>query len=285
MSFRLRKHLVAAAVLATGGVALAHHIALPLSHADAPEISSHIVLYKRPANVGVPGYVASATEHEHMVALTDGASFQVVVDGTAETVVFHAADFPDVGHATDAQVVAAVNPQLTASQLESQNGYFLFHALQGGSSHSIRLVEGVGRPLQAMGFSETQQFGSERVQMVLSAHGDEHDGVPGELAHHPYLLFASAGEGSFSFRGVEVPIARDAVTAAFVQAARSGALPSFFSHLNGTEDARATVTLDQLGQILGLQFPSDLHFAYVVLSMDGTSVEFVSNRFSVHVEQ
>jgi hypothetical protein len=120
--------------------------------------------------------------------------------------------------------------------------------------------------------------------MVLSAHGDEHED-DGGLAHHPYLVFASATDGSFMMGDVEVPVGRDAVTSTFLRAVRQGQLPTFFAELNHTEDSRAIVSVDELVGLLGPQLPGELYFAYVVLSPDLGSVEFVSNRFTVEIQQ
>lgn len=281
----IAKRFLIGAALLTGGVALAHHIPVPLSHADGKEILTDVVLYSQPKNVGVPGYIVSTVGHEDEVALTDGASFSVhATGGLTETVVFQASDFPDIAHATDEQVVVVINSQLTIAVAETQNGFFALRAVEGGPGHSISLAEGPGRPLLALGFEESDQSGSDAIEMVLSIPSDGHeDDGADKLAQHPYLVFASSGEGSFLFHGVEVPIARDHVTASFIQAVREGELPSFFSRLNEGADARAVVSLDQVQDLLGTDLPDELHFAYVVFSPDYSSVEFVSNRFTVHV--
>jgi hypothetical protein len=274
------------AVLVGAGAALAHHIAVPLSHVSGPEIVQRVKLYHQPANEGVPAYAVASEEHDHEIALAHGDTFVVRdASGASETVVFDAADFVDISHATDAEVVAAIDAALTIADAESQNGFLLLHGIEGGVQAQLELEDGAGSPLAAMHLSSPAVVGAESVVMTLSIPADEHGTDEADLAGLPYLLFASATEGSFEFAGETIPIGRDAVTGAFVRAIRDGALPAFFASLDADADARANLSLEQIETVLGGVVPTELRFAYVVFSADFTSVEFVSNAFVVDVEQ
>ena len=80
-----------------------------------------------------------------------------------------------------------------------------------------------------------------------------------------------------------LPIGRDRTTRLGLRLVDTGALPSFQGHLDANADAVATFDTDYLDLMFDT-VPSEIYFAYIVFSMDGSEIEFVSNRFTLRVQ-
>jgi hypothetical protein len=283
----LRKPLLGLGLL-TAGVAFAHHVPVPLSHIAGTEILTSITMFLEPTNEGVPAYLVAEDEHEHEVELAHGDSFFVYDQtGKIEQVVFDQADFQDITQADPHEIVAAINKQLTIAEAKSDNSYFVLRGIVGGSDNRIAVRDFTGAPLEKLHLPEVVVFGNEDVVLTLSipepdpghGHPDDH------LAGHPYFVMASSTDGSFVFKGEEVPIGRDATMLQFMRAMRSGVVEGFVGRLDDHQDAEATLPAGSIQKVLNGNVPDELYFAYVVFSMDMSSVEFVSNRFTIHVKQ
>ena len=270
----LRNTLIAATALGLGALVFANHVAVPLSSAFGTEVLTDITFHQLE---GVPHY-----------RVTEGEVFQVPTGAT-----FFLSDHSDHsdeivlagGAMTDAEVVAAINAQATMAVASIQNGHVVLESHAGGAATLLNVQEGTGG-LAALGFAGGPGFGSDDVELTLSIpgaheHGSDHEGG---FAHHPYVLIASATAGTTQAGALEVPVAFDQTTTLFLRATRLGLLPGFLGELDHGGDASATVGGEVLGQLFPAGLPSELHFAFGVFSQDGSTLEFVSNRFTVHID-
>lgn len=282
---KLRSLFLGAAVV-IAGVALAHHVPVPLSYIAGEEILTEVVVRLGADQPGVPAYKLARGEHEHHIALAHGDSFWVI-DGLnpAQRVEFRAEQFADIDHADEHEVVDAINAQVSVAQAFSQNSYFGFRGMLGGTNHKLRLEDGVGSPLSKLDFDMDQVLGRNTVDLVLSIPADHHGAASAHegLEHHPYLLLASATDGASLFKGATIPLGRDGTMVKFFRNTANGALAGFRGNLDDNADAAASLPVQQLAQLLGPTPPSKVYFAYVVFSMDMAEVEFVSNRFTVNI--
>ncbi len=260
--------------------------------ADGEEILTEVVVYHQPVsgNFGVPPYVGAFGEHDHSVGLDEGDSFSFATQsGVVETVTFHAADFADIGAATDHEVVAAINAQLVTGEALTQNGYFFFRSFEGGAQSGVSLFEENGG-LAKLNFAPQSHSGSDAIELTLSipledGHGHEHDHASSGLEGALYYVLASDELGSFDFLEGHLPIAMTPTMRKFYAAARQGLLPGFIGNLDDNADAFASVPVDLLQPILGPELPEALYFAFFVIAPDAPEVAFVSNVFTAHVVQ
>lgn len=279
---KIQSKLLGGAFVALAGIASAHHISVALSHLVGPEILTSIDVYLSPFNEGTPAYQLATGEHDHDIALADGDSFAVVDEhGVAQTVVFHAADFADIGHATDHEVIDAIAAQLSNAVAFSNNGFLGLRGLTGGTTGRLGLTDVTPGTLDKLQLEAGNAFGADDIAFELSIPADGPFAQPG-LEGHPYLLLASTLDGSFVRQGKTIPIGLHSSVRKFAGATYSGLLPSFRGQLNATADAHATLPVDAIETILGTT-PSQIYLAHVVFSQDFSSIEYVSNQFVVNV--
>lgn len=282
--------LAALAFLAVGSLAAAverarrNHVDLPLTCSLCDNKLTEIVVHLRGSNLGVPAYVATMDEvsHETRFALADGEKFSVMdQDGLTEVVTFHASGFADLSQAAPAEVVAAMNGQLTLAQASLHNGNLLLRGVKGGALSTLTPDNVTGTPLDTLMIQAGEMMpGADHVGLALSIPaGDEP--APGAFAGLPYRVLVSATEGTTDLGGgLTLPIATDGLTRAFLRAAASGLVPTLVGALDSHSDASAEIPLDALQALLGSAPPAKLFMAFVVTSADGTQPLYVSNRFT-----
>jgi hypothetical protein len=269
------------ALLAFASAALAHHVHVPLSTLFGPEVLDGVVFYTETGKFGVP-HVRPSTEtfdHDHTFAFADGDSFDVTTNsGATETVVFDAASFQavgsDIGAATAEEVAEVLSAQATLLEAYTANEALVVRGLEGGSSKTLDLTDGTGSPLAKLTLPSGAGAGSDHLDLVISIPEDH----PVDLAGHNYWLLISGTPGSLSFQGQTIPLGVDATLNLGAVMAASGKLPGFIGQLDAGNDAAATA--------VGAWFTNftpgmKLYFAYVVMSPDWSTLDYVSNRFTV----
>lgn len=276
-----RKQLIigAGTLLGLASLVFAHHVPVGLSHVAGMEILKEVVFFTSPLNYGLPAYQVGTEEvpgHHDPVGIAAGDSFTVLdQSGNSETIVFEAADFTDISHAVMEDVVAVINAKATIFEAIETNGYLVLQGHSGGSSGALKVQNGHGAPLAKMGMLDEFVIGGDSIQLTLSIPDPNLD-----LAGKPYVVMASATDGSFLMQGQTIPIGRDGLFTAFRNAVQSGALPGFRGVLDANSDARATLAGRQLRQGFGANFPDKMYFTYVVYDTPG-HIAYVSNRFTV----
>ena len=258
---------------------------MPLSHPQGHHILTSVNYLTSGPAIGVPAYHVSASEveHEDVFALAEGDSFDVVGFGGAhETITFQAADFSNIARATAEEILDVISAKSALVHGHDDNGYLVLHGKHGGSQASLQLIDGVGSPLSKLTFVGDTLSGSDAISMELSLTDD----APAGLENNPYVLFASSTAGSFALGGKTVPIGMDASTLAFLDLALgfSPQVRGFRGRLDANGDAKAQLDPAALSAVYGATLPSEVFFAYAVLSKDLSKVEFVSNAFTVHVK-
>ncbi|MGQ0554168.1 MAG: hypothetical protein ACT4PU_13225 [Planctomycetota bacterium] len=281
---KFRSVLVAGGVLALGVVTFAHHIPVALSSLFGTEVLTEVTYFAQSDNLGVPAYRVGIDEHH--VALTEGAQFSVTDgEGSTETVVFAPGLFADPSHADLHDVAEAIAAQLTIATAHVDNSSIVLHGTQGGGAASLTLSDGVGSPLSALGLLPGVVTGTDDIHLELSLPG-EHEHGPGDdhegsgLAHHPYLVVASATEGVTMVAGFEVPLILDTTTLLVSRATQFGLLPGFVGELSESEDASAVFETSLLPKLYPQGLPEKLYFSFVVFEEDLGGIAFVSNRFT-----
>lgn len=268
------RKLVLGSFLACGtlaALALAHHVPVGLSYLEGPEIMSTITVFKS-TSTGIPAYVVSHDEVDHVIAVPVGASFQIS-DGLGNNdFVTIPNTFPDPNNAHLDDVVDELNEQLSVATLREENGHLVFEGKNGGASAQLQLSEGVGGALASLQFSNGTVNGKNNIPLVLS--------IPAEkkldLSGHPYFLLASSTLGTTVIGNKHLDIVLDTTTSQFLRATKAGVLPGFFGVLNATSDASTTL----LPSLLPNQVGAETYFQYVVLTPDLTSIAYVSNVFT-----
>ncbi len=262
---------LSAALLAS--VVFAHHVPVPLSSASATEILTDITFVK---GSGVPTYRLS---EGHSFEVPADAQFSVSDGNATHTIALSGGLMPNE------DIIAAVTAQTTMLEAFEHNGHLVLRSTVGGSAALLDLEEGRGGALTALGLVPGTSTGDDDIRLSISipeadhTHGDDH---AGGFAHHPYVVVASTTGGVTTVGEAELPFAVDATTTAFLRATALGVLPGFVGELTATEDGRASLTQAQLDTLFPAGVPDELYLAFAVLSEDGASVEFVSNRFTVH---
>lgn len=280
-----KKSAIGAGVLSLAGLALAHHVPVALSYVEGENVLKEITVYLNGGIAGVPPTVLSLTETSHHISgLAHGESFQIQDhSGAVQTVVFDQADFTNIHHASDHEIVDAINAQITIAQASAQNGHFVFEGrLGGGEATDLTLIDGAGSPLQDLsvvgsdGHRRTR-VGFDDVTLTLSAPAGE------PLEGQPYILFASDVAGDWHRDGHVIPVLPTATMRDFYNATLDGRLSTFVGQLDDNADGTAVLPLDTLRDLLGPNPPAEIHLAYVVLTPDGSSIDFVSNQFTIHI--
>lgn len=275
---------ILAGLLLLVGVALATHVPVPLSSVFGGDVLSSIVYYTSDGNLGVPAYVIGGEigdggDDGAGFHLDDGDAFTVTTaDGSSETVTFSAADFADIGEATQDEVVAVLDGQLTLAEAALDNGHVVLRGLQGGSSAALILTDGPGSPLAALDVGAGLTSGASDIELTISAPAEA-----GDLSGKPYLLVASTTPGVIPVAGFEVPLLYDATTAQIMRAAQLGVVDGFLGTLDANNDALAVFETDLLAKLYPDGAPPALLFAYVVFDESLSQIEFVSNAFEVQL--
>ncbi len=276
--------MAAAAVAGMGALALAHHVAVPLSHLMGEDILTEVVFYTDTGTFGVPPYVHGDVEIAHgtPIALSVGDSFSIQDEkGQIETIVFDSGDFATPGFIYIEDLVATIAEKATLADAFFENGYVFFRGFEGGAGQSLELVDGVGAPLSKLGVAQSLQLGSKNIDLEVSVPADEPGDDHTDLGDHPYVVLASTKDGSFSFGGFQIPLGVDVTFVTALDLALDGALPGFVGNVDDHGDASVTLDGGLLEQAFTGGAPDELYFAFVVLSKDLSEVEFVSNRFTV----
>ena len=95
-------------------------------------------------------------------ALSDGDTLTIRVNGgAAQQVVFHAADFADIGNATAAEVAAVINAQVTGITASDSGGALQLQTQQKGADASIDVDDVTGAPGAALGLDLSLVTGSQ----------------------------------------------------------------------------------------------------------------------------
>lgn len=285
---------VAAAAVLTATASLAHHVDTPLSYIQGENILGEVTYYHGGPQQGFPGYILSTQEHHphSRWAIPAGSSFSVVDEANVtQTVTFQATQFADMSAATMPEITSAINAQLTHSFAEAHNSFLHFRSAGGGVASTISVNDGASNPLSVLGVTPATTAGQEDLVLDLSIpggghhHGEGKHGGGGQLdlAHHPYLVLMSTRDGSFQIGHHTVPIGRDRTTRLGMRLIKVGATPSFQGVLNHNSDAVATFDTSYL-DLMYDEMPSEIYFAFLVFSQDGNEIEFVSNRFTMHIQ-
>lgn len=288
MSFSWKKSLLVASGAVIASIALAHHIQTPLSSAYGTEILTKIKWYTSFGNEGVPAYHVGDDHHTYV--LQSNSTFSVHDHGGAtQSVTFDASQFASLAAATPEEVADAINAQLTIGRALVDNNTIVIRGVTGGSNASLDLVDGAGSPLATLGLAPATVPGSDAIDLTLSIPlEDEHEDTPAppheDLAHHPYLVIASATPGTTVVDGHEIPLALDAFTTLTLRGTQLGKFPGFVGELDDNSDATATFDAALAHATLPGGLPPRLYFAYVVFSEELDAIEFVSNAFEVEVE-
>lgn len=273
--------LTAGAVAALAAIGLAHHIHTPLSTLFGPQVLDGVVFYTESGKFGVPS-IRPTTEpfdHDHAFEFRDGDSFAVATgSGARETIVLDAAGFAavggDIGHAHLEDVAAVINAQADLIEAYVTNEVLVVRGLEGGSASTVDLADGPGAPLAKLTLPAGPGAGSDHLELELSIPADH----PVDLAGHNYWLLLSGTPSSFTFQGQPIPLGLDPTLDLGVIMAAGGKLPGFIGQLDAGNDA--SVVAD--GGWFGAFTPGmELYFSYVVMSPDWSTLEFVSNRFTV----
>lgn len=272
--------------LALAGIAVAHHLHLPLS-ASCCEGMLGKVVYKLsgPAKGTVP-YHAGTDEH-HIHGLDQGHGFTVVdQDGTAETVVLGGSPEQEPQDVAD-----ALNAQLTVARAEVHNSVLFLRGTTGGDSSSLTLFEGDGNVLGLLGLQSGTEHGTTDIELTLSIptgdgeHEHDADHAGPHLAGHPYVVAASVTPGVIDLGdGVSVGLGFDQTTEWFLRATAAGVLPGFTGTLDLDGHAQAVIPEPLLAKLFPAGMPERLDLAFVVFSQDLSEVAFASNVFSVEFE-
>lgn len=261
-------------------IASAHHVPVGLSYVKGEEIVAEITLYKTTSSSGLPAYVLSIGEAEGTFGLHPGATFTVADgQGHLDTVVFDRSMFADISQATADEIVDAVEPQLTVAELREENGYFLLAGAAGGSTATLTLKDGVGSPLATLGIRSGIYVGAGQIALTLSVPAD----TQLDLSGQSYTVFASTTAGSTDIGGKQVPFAFDATTAKVLRASAAGVLPGFLGTLDGNSDSAASIDPAVLDAMFPAGLPSKIELAYVVYATNLTTVDYVSNVFTIHI--
>jgi hypothetical protein len=274
------------------GMALAHHIPVPLSHSMGNEILDH-ALYYRHGSEGIPPYLHGGDElaHHTPIALVPGDFFVVrTADGEESIVTFEEGDFRDFTDVELEELLSVVNTKTDLVTVGHENGYVVFNGAAGGPEEGIGLLDGTGTPLAQLGFApRVRQRGMLDLVLQISVSVDHgHEALTGAdfpLAGHRYLVLASRTPGTSEHLGAEIPIAQDTLTDQFLDWTFSGVLPTFKGLLDGGQDARAVLPARVIEHLLDSGAPEEIYFVFVVLSEDAQSVEFVSNRFMLDIAE
>ncbi len=270
-----------------GALSFAHHVCQGLSFVAGPNIISEIPFHTQQSTFGVPAHRVSFKEFDHDAVLSfeDGDSFLVRnANGVEENIVLEESDFENIHEVELHHALEVITDKASLLEAFEENSYVIFRGLQGGASAALELVDGTGGPLAQMGISSGLSAGAKNVKFEISVPGLScGHASEGELVGKPYILLGSQTPGFSNIGGEVVPFGIDLTTIVLLQIAIQypNALPGFIGHLNETEDAQATLPAKFFQFYYGNQFPDKLYLAYVVMSEDFSTVEYVSNPFTV----
>jgi hypothetical protein len=124
------RRLLAGATYAvlTSGLALAHHIPVPLSHVMGSEILDSVVYYRQATNLGIPAYLPGAAEIEHHAAmeLQPGDYFTISAKGRTEVIEVEEGDFRDFGNVEMEEFLSLIATKTSLVEVEHENGFVVF---------------------------------------------------------------------------------------------------------------------------------------------------------------
>jgi hypothetical protein len=289
--------LACAITIATAWTAsYAHHLPKALSHLQGPHVLTEISYYKNGLAVGVPVYTTGDRElgHHELIPLAAGDTFVIKdSEGNAETIRFSASDFEDISAAPLEEVLTLINDRSALIGVDEINAFAVVHGFRGGNTSWLTLADGAGGPLSKLGLSSGTTFGDQEIRLEVSLPAEDDHGQRSSLAGHPFVLLLSRFDGSHELMGRQIPIGADPLLPRTLREAgeilgggrmstRRTTWP-VVGKLDANEDASTVLRAADLDRLLGRVWPERLYAAVVVLSDDGQSVEYVTNRFVVNV--
>ncbi|MEM4260972.1 MAG: choice-of-anchor Q domain-containing protein [Candidatus Woesearchaeota archaeon] len=102
-------------------------------------------------------------------ALVDGWSLNVIVNGVAQVLTFHSADFSDISAATADEVAAVMNRDLKHVRATSSDGCLYLEHLYPGRSQTLQLSNNTGTPITTFGFSDSEATGTGDLTIDLDS--------------------------------------------------------------------------------------------------------------------